>query len=137
MKVIGSQYCVCSCHTTTRISHKQTHAPSLLNLPRLRSPFHPSRLSQSPGLSSLCPYSSFPLAVYFTHGGVYMSALLSQFAPPSPSPAMSKVCSLCLSIYSCPANRIICITLLDSIYIYVLTYKICFSLTYFTLCNRI
>ena len=31
--------------------------------------------------------------------------LLSQFVPPFPSPTMSKVCSLCLHFYSCPANR--------------------------------
>ena len=32
-------------------------------------------------------YSSSPLASYFTHGGVYMSTLLSQFVPPNPDPA--------------------------------------------------
>ena len=31
-------------------------------------------------------YNSFPLAICFTHGGVYMSMPLSQFIPPSPSP---------------------------------------------------
>ena len=30
--------------------------------------------------------SSFPLAICFTHGSVYMSVLLSQFIPPSPFP---------------------------------------------------
>ena len=30
-------------------------------------------------------YSSFPLALYFTHVSVYMSNLISQFIPPSPS----------------------------------------------------
>ena len=34
-------------------------------------------------------YSSFPLASCFTHGSVYMSVLLSQFVPFSPSPSMS------------------------------------------------
>ena len=35
-------------------------------------------------------YSSFPLAICFTHGDVYinMSTLLCQAIPPSPSPAM-------------------------------------------------
>ena len=32
--------------------------------------------------------ASFPLAIYFTHGSVYMS-MLSQFCPFSPSPAVS------------------------------------------------
>ena len=34
-------------------------------------------------------YSSFPLVIYFTHRSLYMSMLLSQFVPPSPSPAVS------------------------------------------------
>ena len=48
---------------------------------------------------------------------------------------MSKVCSLCLHLYSCPANRFISIIFLGSIriYIYMLIYEICFSLSYFTL----
>ena len=36
------------------------------------TPAHPSRLSQSARVSSLCLYNSFPLAVCFTHGGVYL-----------------------------------------------------------------
>ena len=35
---------------------------------------------------------------------MYTFQLLSQFVPPSPSPAVSKICSLCLCLYSCPAN---------------------------------
>ena len=34
-------------------------------------------------------HGSFPQAVYFTHSSVYMSMLLSQLVPPSPSPAVS------------------------------------------------
>ena len=34
-------------------------------------------------------YSSFLLAIYFAHGSVYTSVLLSQFVPPSPFPAVS------------------------------------------------
>jgi len=52
------------------------------------SPLHHSRLSQSARLSSLL-YSNFPLAIYFTYGNVCFSMLLSQFLPPSPSPAVS------------------------------------------------
>ena len=35
---------------------------------------------------------------------MYTFQLLSQFVPPSPSPAVSKICSLCLHLYPCPAN---------------------------------
>ena len=39
--------------------------------------------------AELCElYSRFPLAVYFTHGSVFMSNLISQFIPSSPPPAV-------------------------------------------------
>lgn len=41
-------------------------------------------------------YGSFPLAPRLTHGGVYVSALLSECVPPPPSLPMSTVSSLCL-----------------------------------------
>ena len=61
-------------------------------------------------------YSNFPLAVYFIPGSVYMSRLISQFIPPSPSPhPMSTYPFLCLHLYSCPANGFTCTIFLDSI----------------------
>ena len=54
----------------------------------LLPPSHPSRSSQSTKLSPLV-YSSFPLAICFTLGSVYMSVLLSKFFPPSRSHAVS------------------------------------------------
>ena len=70
----------------------------------LEHPFLPFRLSQSTELSSLVLYDSVPLAIYFTHGSVYMPMLLSQFIPPSPSPAClyPQLHSLHLRLYSCP-----------------------------------
>jgi len=57
--------------------------------------------------------------------------LLSQLVPPSPSPPVSTLCSLCLHLYSCPPNRFINTTFLDFIcmhwYIFVflfLTYSV-------------
>ena len=54
-------------------------------------------------------YCRFPLAIYFTQSSVYiyMSARLSQFIPPSPSPTSSHVHSQHLGLYSCPVNRVI------------------------------
>ena len=43
---------------------------------------------RAPGRASEL-YSSFPLAIHFTHGNVHVSGLLSQFVPLSPSPAVS------------------------------------------------
>ena len=71
------QYCVSFCHTSTWISHRCPLPPT-------------SHLSRwSPGLSSLSSYSKFPLAIYFTYGNIYISILVSQFVPPSPSLTVS------------------------------------------------
>ena len=45
---------------------------------------------------------------------MYVSMVLSQFVPPFPSHTVSNVCSLCLCLYSCPANRFISTIFLDS-----------------------
>ena len=64
-------------------------------------------------------YSSFPLAVYFTCGSVYMSVLLSQVIAPSPSLLLGlQVPSLHLCLYFCPANGFICTIFLDSAYMH-------------------
>ena len=49
-------------------------------------------------------YSRLPLAIYFTHGSVYMSILISQFIPFPPSPPCPQVHFLHLRVYSYPAN---------------------------------
>ena len=36
------------------------------------------------------PYIKLPLAIYFAYGNMYVSMLLSQIIPPSPSPTVSK-----------------------------------------------
>ena len=56
-----------------------------------------------------------------------MSILFSQFIPPSPLPPYPHVRSLCLHLYSCPANMFI-IYHFSRFYIYALIYDICFSL---------
>ena len=64
--------------------------PCVDTCPSLEPPFHPplwviTRLrAERPVL-----YGSFPLALYFAHGTVYMSVVLSQFVPPSPSHTVS------------------------------------------------
>ena len=60
-------------------------------------------------------YSSFPLAIYFTQGGVYMSMLLFQFIPLSQPPLCPQVRSLHLCFYSYAANRFISTIFLDSV----------------------
>ena len=50
--------------------------------------FLPSRLLQSARLAP-CVIAQISLVTYFTHDSIYMSVLLSQFVPPSPSCAVS------------------------------------------------
>ena len=68
------------CHTTMWISCMYSCIPFHLSFPPQ------SRSSQSPALSPLCYEAA---SVCFTRSHVYMSVLLSQFVPPSPSPAVS------------------------------------------------
>ena len=98
-RTIALQYCVGFCHTTMCVSHKCTHVPLILNLSPTSTPSYTFRLSQSTVLRSRCPYSNFLFAIYFMYGNTYISMLLSQFIPPSPSPAVSKfVLHVCISI---------------------------------------
>ena len=52
------------------------------------TPSHSSRLSQSTGFELPASYSKFPLAIYITCGNLYVSMLLSQFVPATPSHAV-------------------------------------------------
>ena len=76
---------------------------------------------------------SWPWRSDWTAARVYVSVLLSQLIPPSPSPCVH---SLCLSLYSCPTHRFICTIFLDSICMCWYTF-IFLLLTYFTLCDRL
>ena len=100
----------------------------LLDLPPTAHPFPPFQVvidyqTELPVLNS-----SFPLAIYFTYGNIYVSMLLSQFIPLSPFFSVSKIYSLCLCLYSCPAKRFISIIFFFRFHIYALMYDIYFSL---------
>ena len=97
------------CQTSTRISHRYTHVPSLLNLPPKKKrkrkemnlppvslPSHSSRWSRSPCLSSL---SQIPVGYLFTYGNGSFPVTLSRPLPPPPSPCVHRsVLYVCFSI---------------------------------------
>ena len=85
-RIVALQCSVGFCCTTTWISRKCTRIRSLLNLPPT-PPAHPSTLAQSTRLSSL--FHQQLATSCFTYGNVDVSVLLSQLAPPSPSPTAS------------------------------------------------
>ena len=84
-------------------SQRYIYPLPLATVPHPQPTHHPSRVSESARLGSLC-YSHFPLALCFTHGRVYISVLLFQFIPLS-FPSVSTVFSLHLRSYSCPKNN--------------------------------
>ena len=52
-RIVALQNVVVFCHTSTRVRHKCTHVPSLLDFPPISLPIPHFSLSQSPCLSSL------------------------------------------------------------------------------------
>ena len=81
------QYCICFC-CTNNVNQLQVYIYPLLP----KSPSHPHIPPSGSSQSTSWPpvlSSSFPPAGWFTRGSVYKPVLLSQCAPPSPSPAVS------------------------------------------------
>ena len=114
------------------------HIPSLLSLlPTLSIPPLQVVTKHRADLPVLC--SSFPLAIHFTFGSVYMSMPPSHFIPdslPLPPPC-PQVHSLHLCLYSCPPTRFISILFSDSMYMHQHMVFVFLFLTYFTLYDRL
>ena len=88
--------------------------PSQASLPPVPASSHSSRSSEQ-GVELFVLYSSFLLAIYFTHGGVYITNPNLSICPILTSPLLSTCLCLCL----CPANKFICTIYLDSTYMCV------------------
>ena len=69
------------CHTSTKISHRYTHVPSLLDLLPISLPQPTLQLVAEPLFELPESYSKFPLAVCFIHGIVYICVTLSVHLP--------------------------------------------------------
>ena len=105
------------------------------------SPSHPSRLLQSPCLSSLshtenCQWLSV------LHMVRKVSKLLFPYIPPSPSsppPLTScpQVCSVCLCLHCYSSNSFISTIFLNSMYVHWYMVFVFPFLTYFILYNRL
>ena len=89
-RLITLQYCSGFCRTLTWISHGCICDPPSQNTLPPPSPSHLSGSSQCSGPEH--PFSCIEpgLMIYFTYGNIYVSMLLSQIIPSSPSPTESK-----------------------------------------------
>ena len=112
---VAVQYGVGFHHTTMWISHKDTHMPSLLNLP----PPHPTPLGchRAPGWAPWAHTAgshrpATPLMAVYTRQCYPLDS-----PHPLPSPLCPQVCPVHLCLYFFPANRFLRTIFLDSIYI--------------------
>ena len=97
----------------------------------------PSRSSQSPELSSLCYIQQIPKQLSVcTWWYIYVSSALANHPTLSFPNLCPRVHFVYLPLYSCPANRLLSTVILE-FHVYVLIYKICFSLSDFTLYGRL
>ena len=109
---------------STWISHRYIYVASLWTSLPPSTPSHASRLSQSTGRSSLCHRAnSHWLSVL--HLVMYMFQCYSlNLSHPLLPPLCPQVCSLCLRLCCCSANRFI--STLSRFQIYAIIYDICF-----------
>ena len=86
--------------------------------------------------AELCVIQQLPASYLFhTWSCVCVKAILSSSHLPLCLPC-PQVCSLHSCLYSCPANRFVC-TIFSGFCIHVLIYDICFSLSDFSLYDRL
>ena len=97
-RIIALQYYVGFCHISTCISLRCTYVPSLLtSFP----PPNPPSCHRAPDLSSLHHTADFHWLSSFTYGNVYVSTLVTQFIPLSPS------CTMSSSLFSMSASPLL------------------------------
>ena len=103
--------CAAFCWAVTWTSYMQTYRPLSLS----STPTPPPGHHGTPGWAPRAVPQP-PLIIHFTH-----VAYLSRYCSIRPTPsllAVSTVRSLCLCLYSCPADRLISIVSLDSIHMH-------------------
>ena len=111
------------------------HISSLLRLPHTL-PIPPLQVITKHRADLLALCSSFPLAIHFTFGSVYMSMPRSHFIPASPSsPVSSSPFSMSASLFL-PCHQVYQYRFFR-FHICALAYGIFLFLTYFTLYDRL
>ena len=115
--IIALHNCVGFYQTSTWISHRFTHVLSHLNIPPTSLHTHPFRLSLNPSLRSLSHTANsywLPILQMVRYVSMFLSPYLP--SPSFPPQACPWVCSQCLCLHCCPADRFISAIFLDSMY---------------------
>ena len=148
LEVITLQYCVGFWHTSTWTGHRHM-CSSILNTPHTSLSTMSTQVVPEHCLLVPCLTHQFALVMYFTYGLVHISMISLKFSLHCLLPLSTKVCSLHLCLFCCPACRIIGIVFQNSIYIctyiyiymyihiYIYTVFVFLFLTCFTLYNRL
>ena len=99
--------CIGSYHTATSIRHKPTYIPSFLNVAPTPPPSDPRGCHYAPGWAP-CVAPQIPTSSLFhTWSCMYFNAYSLNSSHPRLCLLCPQVRSLCLCLYSCPANRFI------------------------------
>ena len=110
--------------------------PSWTSLPPHTPPIPPTQVKTEHGAELPALYSRLPLAICFTHGSVYMSIPIPQFIPHHlPHRRSTRPFSTSVSLFL--PCKWVHLYHFSRFHIYALIYNICFSLTYFTLYDRL
>ena len=83
LRIIALQCCIDFCHTSTWISHRYTHVPTLLKLPSSSTPPTPQGCHRALGWAPL-HHTANSHCLSMLHTVIYVSLPLSQFVLPFP-----------------------------------------------------
>ena len=97
--MIAWQYCVGFCHTSTWISHRDAHVPSVLNFPPAS---HPSKVLHRSPIWVPWATEQIRTGIYFPCGNPYaFTLLISLFSQPSAPPTAGiHRPSLCVCVFN-------------------------------------
>ena len=87
-KIFALQNYVVFCHTSTRISHRYTHVPSLPKLPSISLHTPTFQIVTEALFKFPASHSKFPLPIYFTYGilNFHVTLAIHLTSPSSPPP---------------------------------------------------
>ena len=122
IRVFGLHCCASFCSAALWMSYKYTYIPSRSSVPPTLPCPRPTPLGHHRTRAELpVLHGSLLLAMYLTHGGVYVAPLFSRFIPHSSLPVSA--CSLLLLIWFCFVNQFICTVFLDSTCVTILYFS--------------